>query len=64
MTNKYPNIAKLYKSNWTNEDAQVLAEVVTESIHQNLDGWTSQEKSVIRKYLNDLGNAYQQSGGK
>lgn len=61
---KYPNIEKLYKSNWSDEDAQVLAEVVTESIHQSFDGWSSREKTVIRKYLNDLGLAYSKSGGQ
>lgn len=54
---RYPHIARLYKSHWTDKEAQQLAEIVTESIHQNFDGWTSQEKSVIRKYLNDLGLA-------
>lgn len=58
MDERYPNIAILYRSQWSPEDAVKVTELITESIHQGFDGWSSREKSVIRKYLNDLGIAY------
>ncbi len=62
--NKYEYTELLYKSNWKPEDALILGETITESLHQNLDGWSSRDKSVIRKYLEDIGLAYKLSGGK
>lgn len=54
MTNKEPHLFSLYRSNWTAEDALVLGETITESIHQDLDGWSDEEKVVINKYLEDI----------
>ena len=55
LSDRYPHIAELYRSTWSDKDALDLAGFITESIHESFDGWTSREKSVIRKYLNDLG---------
>jgi hypothetical protein len=57
QSNFDPEAESLYRSHWTDEDAQNLAECVTESIHQGLDGWDDRDKAVITLYLHDLGLA-------
>lgn len=52
--NFHPSAGKIYRSNWTSEEALKLAENITESIHQGLDGWTDAEKVIINLYLHDL----------
>lgn len=44
----------LYRSNWSNEDAQVLAQTITEAIHEGLDGWSPKEQKVIKAFLEDV----------
>ncbi len=51
-------ISLLYKSNWTSAEALRLAEIVTESLHQSLDGWSDGEKVIIQLYLHDLAKAF------
>ncbi len=50
-------VATLYRTTWSDKDAQVLAENITESIHQSLDGWDDGEKVIIELFLHDLGRA-------
>lgn len=54
-------IANLYCSHWAPEDAQRLAGIITESIHQNYDGWDDHDKVIITLYLQDLGLALRAS---
>jgi hypothetical protein len=59
---EFTDKTSLYRSNWTEtqqnmEDAVLLAETISESIHQGYDGWSDEEKVVIQLYLNDIGVA-------
>ncbi|MGD9727627.1 MAG: hypothetical protein AB7L09_21540 [Nitrospira sp.] len=47
----------LYHSVWDPERALQLAECITEAIHQDLDGWSSRDRSAIQRFLKDLGLA-------
>ena len=42
------------------DEANRLAWMITESLHQGLDGWTEHEQFVITCYLNDIANAVRQ----
>jgi hypothetical protein len=44
----------LYRSQWAPADALLLAEMITESLHQGLDGWNKKERKVIERYLADI----------
>lgn len=52
-----PKADSLYYSQWSTDDAMILAQNITESIHQSFDGWEDWEKIVIERYLHDLGLA-------
>ncbi len=52
-----PNVATLYRTIWSDKDAQILAGNITESLHQSLDGWDDGEKVIIELFLHDLGRA-------
>ncbi len=52
-----PNVGSLYRSQWSDGNARVLAETITEAIHQDFDGWSGGEKVIIRLFLHDLGRA-------
>lgn len=51
----------LYRSTWdtpeATKDAKELAGLITESIHQDFDGWEDWEKVTIIRYLTDLRRA-------
>lgn len=65
QSNFEPGVESLYRSDWTDEqgqkDAILLAQTITESIHQGYDGWSDQEKATIVLYLHDLGLAMKNS---
>jgi hypothetical protein len=44
----------LYRSQWAPADALLLAEMITESLHQGLEGFTARERKAIEKYLADI----------
>lgn len=44
----------LLRSHWNASDAILLAEVISEALHGDLDGWTEEEKRVINDFLDDL----------
>lgn len=44
----------LYRSSWSNEDAQILAETITEVIHSDYEGWSNSERRVIERFLEDV----------
>jgi len=52
-----PDVASLYRSRWSDGNARILAETITEAIHQDFDGWSDGEKVIIRLFLHDLGRA-------
>ncbi len=52
-----PNVATLYRTIWSDKDAQILAGNITESLHQSLDDWDDGEKVIIELFLHDLGRA-------
>ncbi len=56
-----PNVATLYRTIWSDRDAQILAGNITESLHQSLDGWDDGEKVIIELFLHDLGRAQHES---
>ncbi len=55
-----PNVASLYRSQWSDTNGRIVAETITEAIHQDFDGWSDGEKVVIRLFLHDLGRAVMQ----
>ena len=42
------------------DEANRLAWMITEALHQGLDGWTEYEQFVITCFLNDIANAVRQ----
>lgn len=56
-TNPQCDVESLHRSYWEPEDAVRLAETITESLHQDLDGWSDEEKQVIKAYIEDIGRA-------
>ena len=50
---------KMYRTEWTEQDAVLVARTISESLHQSLDGWTEDEAKVIRAYLDDIALACQ-----
>lgn len=42
-------------------DPKQVGEMIQESLHQGLDGWSVREQMVIRAYLGDIGYAINQS---
>jgi uncharacterized protein YcgL (UPF0745 family) len=52
-----PKTESLYRSHWEPEDAMDVAVTLTESIHENFDGWEDHEKAIIKLYLHDISRA-------
>lgn len=50
----------LRRTTWTDEDAKILAGVISDDLRRNLLGWDAQDKEVILAYLRALhGSAIQ-----
>ncbi len=60
VQSRFENVASLYRSSWSATNGRIVAETITEAIHQGLDGWSDGEQVVIRLFLHDLGRAVMQ----
>ena len=52
-----PDVTSLYRSQWIAKNAMIVAQTITEALHQSLDGWSDGEKVIIELFLSDLGRA-------